>query len=333
MRIAFTYNLQQTNDPSEAEFDSPETISMIEEAIRELGHEVKLIDAIADVETIIKELKKFKPDLVFNTAEGLKGKSREAFCPALFEALEIPFCASDAYTCTLTLDKNLTKLVLRQQSVLMAPWLFVDNLKQLENFQLKYPVIIKPNFEGSSKGISLKNIIENEIELKHHTPPLLQAFPEGLIIEEFIQGIDLTVPYLASVNPLTHGVLTPCRYHFRDNGNKNSKYRIYDFELKQFKYQQVLPEVASDLPNSLFQKVIKTSQTIYQVLNVKDVGRIDFRLTDDGQLYFLEINALPCLQEGASIYLSAAYHGLKIPQEVIEKIIESAIKRYQIEVK
>ena len=79
------------------------------------------------------------PDLVFNTAEGTRGRFREAFYPALFDRLGMPFTGSDAYTCALTLDKQATKLVLAQHGVPVAADRLVRSLKDLETFRRAIP--------------------------------------------------------------------------------------------------------------------------------------------------------------------------------------------------
>ncbi|KKP69763.1 hypothetical protein A2X44_04800 [candidate division CPR3 bacterium GWF2_35_18] len=327
MKVAFTYNIQKNDIPEEAEFDTPETIELVNKELQGLGHTVKLIDVKKDVTEIIRDLKEFSPDIIFNTAEGQNGRFREAFCPALFDNLEIPFAGSDAYTCTVTLDKSVTKLMLHKNGIRTPNWIFVQKMKDIEKFPLRFPVIIKPNFEGSSRGISLKNIHENLTEMKDHLEKFLQQFPEGIIIEEFVDGVDLTVPYLQAAFPETHGVLPACLYTFEQHEQGN--YKIYDFKLKQYLSSQVIVNIAEDLSPEIIKEIQKTSLKTYEILNVKDIGRIDYRLSKDGKLYFIEINALPCLQEGASIYISASSYGLSV-KDVIQKILESAQKRYGI---
>ena len=156
MRIALTHNLNITGSPEEAEFDSPETIDAIAGALERAGHEVERIEVSGPASRVIGRLETLQPDLIFNTAEGHKGKTREAFFPALFEELGIPFTGSDAYTLGITLDKVLTKRILSAYGV-PTPRARLVTRATLESGALDdmtFPVIVKPNFEGSSKGIS-----------------------------------------------------------------------------------------------------------------------------------------------------------------------------------
>ncbi len=156
MRIALTHNLKITGSPEEAEFDSPETIDAIAAALERAGHEVERIEVSGPASRVIARLEALMPDLIFNTAEGHKGKTREAFYPSLFEELGVPFTGSDAYTLCITLDKMLTKRILSAYGV-PTPRARLVSRSTLESGALDditFPVIVKPNFEGSSKGIS-----------------------------------------------------------------------------------------------------------------------------------------------------------------------------------
>src|SRR5262245_62274648 len=111
MRIAFTHNLRLTDSEEEAEFDSVETVSAIAGALTLSGHEVEKIEVSGPASHLAARIEAFAPDLIFNTAEGRRGRAREAFYPALFEELGYPYTGSDAYVLTVTLDKWLTKTV------------------------------------------------------------------------------------------------------------------------------------------------------------------------------------------------------------------------------
>ncbi|GAB4141582.1 MAG: D-alanine--D-alanine ligase [Patescibacteria group bacterium] len=328
MKIAFTYNIQlDPFDIHQAEFDTPETINFIKQTLTNLGHSVILIDAISEIEEIISALKEIKPDIIFNTAEGTIGKSREGFFPLIFEQLGIPFIGSDSYTCTVTLDKNLTKIIVEKFGIKTPKYLFVRSLDDLENFNIQFPVILKPNFEGSSKGITSDSIIENFEGLVKKTQENLKTFPDGILIEEYIHGKDLTVPFIQSISPKTKGILMPCEYDFP---TINERYKIYDYNLKNITSDNVSLKVATETNEKVLQKIFEYGQKIVSVLNIKDFGRMDFRLSDSGELYFIEINALPCLQNGASMYVSANFAGIEKEEDVIKIILENAMSRYNL---
>src|SRR5579871_1422228 len=117
MRIAFTHNLRLTDSEDEAEFDSVETVDAIAAALRAGGHEVEKIEVTGPASRLAARIESYGPDLIFNTAEGRRGRAREAFYPALFEELNYPYTGSDAYVLTVSLDKWITKLIFAAQGI------------------------------------------------------------------------------------------------------------------------------------------------------------------------------------------------------------------------
>lgn len=333
MKIAFTYNLQVNKSEQQAEFDTPETVYFIESTLKNLGHQVEQVEVSGSFANIVNRLEAMKPDLIFNTAEGLKGKYREAFYPSLFEQLEISHTGSDAYVCNITLDKRLCKLMLEKFGVRTPKWAYVESTRDIETIKdLRFPIIAKPNFEGSSKGITQNSIIKNKEELEPKLKDLLSKYTAGLLIEEFIEGRDVVVGYLEAFKQ-NGGVLPPCVYVFDESVIPKREYNIYDFELKNTYSHGVSVEVLKDAPKSVFEDLNIFSKKIIQHLGVRDLGRVDFRLTPDGQVYFLEINALPSLEPGAGIYVSAMAAGVNSEDEVIKLVIDSAAKRWNISTK
>lgn len=331
MKIAFTYNLQVNKSEQQAEFDTPETVYFIENSIKNLGHKVEQVEVSGSFSNIINRLEGLKPDLIFNTAEGFKGKYREAFYPSLYEQLEIPFTGSDAYVCNVTLDKRLCKVLLEKFNVRTPKWCYIDSLRDLPDAKsLRFPLMAKPNFEGSSKGITQNSIIKNAGELETKITDLLKNYPTGLLVEEYIEGRDVVVGYLEAFQK-NDGVLPPCVYVFDNSVIPNREFNIYDFELKNKYSHGVSVEVLKDAPKKVFEELNFFSKKIIAHLGIRDLGRIDYRITPEGEVYFLEINALPSLEPGAGIYVSAMAAGVKSEDEVIKLVIESATKRWGLQ--
>lgn len=333
MRIAFTHNLKVVASEAAAEFDTPETIARLSEALKRLGHEVHLVEVSGSPTRLMARLEALKPDLVFNTAEGMTGRYREAFYPALFDQLGLPFTGSDAYTCALTLDKQASKVLVAAEGVKVPRGVFVDEWTGYERPDLGYPVIVKPNFEGSSKGINQEAIVESAELLDARVQEVLAKYPSGVIIEEFIAGRDVTVPFLEVCEGADEGVLPVALYHFDDEATKGARYKIYDYALKNELSDAVHVVVPSGLGEALEAKLKAAALKAIRTLGVRDLGRVDFRLGDDGEFYFIEVNALPSLEPGASIYECAALVGLGSVEEVLGAVIKSACARQGIVVR
>ena len=327
MRIALTHNLRISDSEEEAEFDTRETVDVLAGAMERLGHRVERIEVSGPASRTVARLEAFGPDLVFNTAEGRRGRFREAFFPALFDELGMPYTGSDAYALSLTLDKQLTKLVLAQHGIPTPRWQYVEDPSRLQVNALRYPVIVKPNFEGSSKGITQDSVVEDPLRLHEVVSAALARYPAGVLVEEFVVGRDVTVPFLEAAAAERGGVLQPVEYVVDPAATASRRYAIYDYELKTKLDGLVSVRAPAKLKRSQAERIQQVCESIYRVLGIRDLGRIDLRLGDDGQLAFLEINALPSLEAGAGIYAAAALEGLHA-DAVIGAVIQSASARW-----
>jgi len=330
MRIALTHNLRLTDSEEEAEFDSRETIDALTAAVERLGHRVERIEVSGPASRTAARLEAFAPDLIFNTAEGRRGRFREAFYPALFDELGFPYTGSDAWVLAVTLDKALTKLMLGEHGVISPRGQFVEEIGQLKLDGWRWPVIVKPNFEGSSKGITQESVIEERSRLRAFVEKQLARFPAGVLVEEFIPGKDLTVAFLERTAPDRGGVLTPVEYIIDEAELSKRRYRIYDYDLKAVHYDAVSVRCPAHFPGHVLERAQDMARKAYKALGCRDLGRIDFRVAEDGQVYFIELNALPSLEPGAGIYAAAALEGLHT-DAVLGKVIESAVARWGIQ--
>ncbi len=329
MRLALTHNLRLTDSEEEAEFDSRETIDTLTAALERLGHRVERIEVSGPASRTAARLEAFAPDLIFNTAEGRRGRFREAFYPALFDELGFPYTGSDAWALAVSLDKALTKLMLREHGVISPKGQFLEELADLKTDGWRFPLMVKPNFEGSSKGITQESIVEDKTKLRALVEKQLERFPAGVLVEEYIPGSDLTVAFLEGVENGKAGVLTPVEYVFDPAEMQKRRYRIYDYDLKSATNQSVQVRCPAQFDEHVLARAQEMARKAYKALGCRDLGRIDFRVAEDGQVYFIEVNALPSLEPGAGIYAAAALEGLHT-DGVLAKVIESATARWGV---
>ena len=336
MKIAFTHNLRLTDSEEEAEFDSSDTVDAIAAALGSAGHEVEKIEVSGPASHLVSRLEASDPDLIFNTAEGRRGRAREAFYPALFEELGFPYTGSDAYVLTLTLDKWLTKLVLATHGVdsprgrLVTPGELARVVDS--GIGLSYPVIVKPNYEGSSKGIGDEAVARDGKALATLLRRSLEAYPVGVLVEEFIAGTDLTVGFIegsgsGAGGEIDHGILAPVEYVV--DPSARSRYNIYDYRLKNVDPSKVQTRCPADIPRDVAARLKVISRTVYRQLGIRDVGRVDFRLGEDGRIYLLEVNALPSLEKGAGLFAAAAHAGMSY-EVAITDIVASSMLRWKL---
>jgi D-alanine-D-alanine ligase len=328
MLIALTHNLQlDAGDEDEAEFDRPETIAFLVAQLRALGHEVEAIEVGGPIEASIARLRGLNPDLVFNTAEGRRGRVREGLWPAIFDELGLPYTGASAAACVLTLDKRLSKQLVAAAGVPTPSAQLVERLADLDLDRVELPAFVKPNFEGSSKGIAADSLVRSRARLEAKVATMLARYPEGVLVERFVAGRDLTVPWLARAAANTGGVLPIAEYRF-DAPAIAGEPVIYDYNLKQSASDSVHVRVPAQISAEQEASLIRYTQIVVKTLGLQDFARCDFRLDERGELHFLEVNALPSLEPGASLWESARVLGLEPSTEVLAAIVASASARF-----
>ena len=331
MRIAFTYNLQtDSSDLSQAEFDPPETVEFVFSTLERLGHEVVPLEVTRPVSEVIDSLRRLEPDLVFNTAEGQRGVCREASFPMLFEQLGIPYTGSGPRTCTVTLDKYLAKCIACEVGVPTPPARLLTERDSHVFDPQSLPLIVKPNFEGSSMGISEQAILRSSNDVSDRLAEALEQFPQGVLVEQFVEGIDVTVPFLAGSVPATDGVLTPCGYRFDDDSDETAT-DLYDYNRKHEQPEAVEVQVPADLSGDVRARIVEASRSLIEAFGVRDLARLDYRVAPDGTIAFLEIDALPSLEPGAPLYRAAHREGIETPESTLAYVLRNAIERYNLE--
>jgi D-alanine-D-alanine ligase len=321
VKVAFTYNLKKSGDESEAEFDSPETVAAITQAIERNGHRCLPIDVTGTLPDLIEQLRAAAPDIVFNTAEGVRGRTREALYPAVFDELGIPHTGSDAHALTVTLDKNLTCLVVERAGVRIPRGQFRMAGEAPDGY-CPMPCLVKPNFEGSSKGITDASVVTDSTQLNATVAKALRAYPEGVLIEEYVPGVDVVVGYMEGLGP---EVLTPCAYEIKPE--VASKFRLYDFRLKHETADPMVVACPPRLPQKTISELKAFARKAIKALNLRNCARLDFRVRDDGTVFFVEANGNPTMEPGASLYVMTKEHGLDF-DGTIGHVINNAAARW-----
>ena len=204
-RVGLTYDLKtdfvfKEDDPKDAnaEFDHPETIEYIREALFWGGHKV---EKIGNLKNLLNRLNSLNVDIVFNISEGMKGRNRESEIPNILEASGIPYVGADALTLGLTLDKVLAKKVFVFHGVATPSFWETNGVPINRKLPLNFPVIVKPRYEGSSKGITERSVVTNLKDLKKQAEWVERTYNQPALIEEFIEGKEFTVAVWGNDHP------------------------------------------------------------------------------------------------------------------------------------
>ena len=327
MKIGITFDLKTPGqlppgvpDDFQEEFDGPHTIEAIAAVLRSLGHQTVLL---GDEREFLAKVLADPPDFVFNFAEGRGiSRSREARVPAVLEMLGIPFTGSDPLTMAVTLDKDCAKQLVSAAGVVVPQGVLLSPSAPLEESflgKLRFPVIVKPAWEGSSKGIRNKCLVKTPGELHAVIRSIGQDHRQPLLVEEFIQGPELTVGLLGNDPPEILGVMSI-------SPRQPTANFIYSLEVKRDYRRQVHYECPAPLPPETMSAVKQASLTAFAALGCRDVARIDFRVRD-GIPYFLEVNPLPGLNpDDSDLVIMAGLVGWSY-DNLVGSILNAALKR------
>ena len=334
MRIGIAFDLAPSRpkppgdvgpDDQFEEFDKPETVEAIAGVLRARGHDVLLL---GDGPEFLRRILDDPPDLVWNMAEGQGvGRCREARAPAALEMLGIPYTGSDPLTLAATLDKDVAKrLVASDGSVrvpdgrALLPGLDAGRFRDLVGPLFAHDkdrVLLKPSFEGSSKGIRARCLAASMGEAWSTYEELARDYRQTILVEEFVAGEEVTVGLVGDGDVIGAMRIVPKR---------PDPLFVYSLEVKRDWRSRVDYEAPASLTPDIRDRLHTAARRAYILLGCLDLARIDFRLRD-GVPYFIEANPLPGLAPITSdLVILAEGHGIGHPA-LIGRVFEAALAR------
>jgi D-alanine-D-alanine ligase len=325
MKIGITFDLRTAylamgfSEDETAEFDRDETIQAMENTLRELGHETERIGHIKELAAALVAGKRW--DLVFNIAEGMYGIGREAQVPALLDAYRIPYTFSDPLVMSLTLDKGMTKRVVRDANVPTSDFFVAATAGDAANVPFAPPWFVKPVAEGTGKGITPASIVRERDFLAARVAELLATYRQPVLIEPYLSGREFTIGIVGTgeearaIGSMEVILLS------------NAEQGVYSYVNKEFcedrvEYRLVRP---GDDP------VVAASERIaldaWRVLGCRDAGRIDIRCDGEARPQFMEVNPLAGIHpEHSDLPIICGKVGLPY-RDLLKAIVDSAAAR------
>jgi len=318
MKVGITYDLRDEylaegfGEEETAEFDRPDTIDGIDNALKELGFETV---RIGHIRNLVKRLAGGERwDLVFNLAEGMYGFGREAQVPALLDVYRIPYTFSGPMVLSLTLHKALTKRVVRDFGIPTPDFFQVRKPEDIARVELPYPLFAKPVAEGTGKGISPDSRLESPEQLDSVCRRLLEEFDQPVLVETYLPGREFTVGVVGTGPRARTLPVMEVRYTGAALGD------IYGYVNKEECESRIEYRLADDATAG---QAAETALSSWRILGCRDGGRVDLRCDPDGVPNFLEVNPLAGLNPVHSdlpIMCTLAGIGFR---ELIGMIVES----------
>jgi D-alanine-D-alanine ligase len=338
MKVAILSNFfKQESNFKEVEEDLMEVGKAVKKVLETAGHQAIFFDVN---EKTYEELRKSNIDIAFNVCERFNGSSLfEPHIASMLELLNIPYTGSGPLTLATCINKVRVKEILMHHGILTPNYqVFYSRNKKLDP-ELNFPLIVKPVCMDNSIGITKDSVVHNDDELRSKIGFILRTYDQPALVEEFIDGREITVGILgngrnATVLPLSEVVYSA----WPEDLDK-----IYSYEAKWQKgtssWDGLKIECPADLPKYQEYRIKRTALQVYNILGCRDYGRIDFRLSNEGVPYVLEMNPNPGIsplvdsdEQPDFMPFSAIKSGMSY-DDLIVKIFQEALQRNDMTIK
>lgn len=310
-------------DLSESDFLNQ--ICLIQDSLKKKYLSVETLGINGNMKSWTKKILNYSPDVIFNFVESIEGNSNyESYVAGLFDLLGIPYTGNGPVTLGNCLIKSRTKQILQSHGIRTAKHFIADlNIyPDKENFDLKFPVILKLAREDASIGISEFSVVHNFEMLKERLDYLFKNFNQEVLIEEYIEGRELNVAILGDqILPISE---------IRFDGLPDEFPKIVTYEAKwspeSVYYKHTTPKCPAPLDDNLRNKIEKMAFDAFDALECRDYARVDIRLNNKNIPYVIEVNPNPDISPDTGFVRSAAAAGINY-EELLYRISAFALKR------
>ncbi len=317
---------EETGEHSPSGKFVPESDDVEEKVLRALRkhyRRVEVVPFLPSVSETVERLRKLKPRIVFNLTEWIDGDRKlDAAIAGVLEMLKLRYTGTGPDGLRLARDKALSKTVVGGQGVLVPDCFVVNGARGVDGNGLEYPLIVKPQFGDGSEGITKESVVHSARKLRARVRAVRARTREPAICEEFVPGRDLYVGLLGNeprVLPPVELVVRSRRrhapqlatYRLKNDPRYRRRWRVH------YRRARLVPRAMRTL--------VDASRRIFHALKLRDYARLDFRLTADGRLYFIEANPNPDLDPHA-LNRSGCFSGVAYGR-LLRTIVESARRR------
>lgn len=297
-------------------------VEEISEAIRLAGYEVQLYRSPAE---LIANVHKHADDLVFPYWQGINSKNRHALGPAICEAAGLKYIGGDTFAKSICNDKHVTKLLCRDLGLDTPPSVAVKDEGDLHLMEsLALPFVVKPMFEGSSLGITQRNLVRDMATARALALELLAEFGGPIIVEEFVSGREVSI---CLVGYGDHIVEWAAGERYVLNDETFLLHNLYAFDDKYVAENTLgMRNVKAEIWPELFD----ACKRIFQYLDKVEYMRIDGKLTADRKFHIIELTPESHLGKNAEFCSTFLAEGKLSFDELIGLMISNCLERYRL---
>ena len=272
------------------------------------------------ISNLTKDETNLKIDVVFPILHGPFGE--DGTVQGLLKLANVPFVGAGVLGSAVGMDKDVMKRLLRDARIPIGKFITIKMKEPIPDFKdikntLGLPFFIKPANMGSSIGISK---IHNK---KEYSEKLKDAFryDNKILIEEYIKGREIECSVLGNESPVAS---LP--------GEVKSSHEFYSYDAKYIDEKGAVLVIPADIPKSKVKKIQELAVKTFKTLECEGLGRIDFFLKDDGNIYVNEINTIPGFTKISMYPKLWEASGISYT-ELIDRLIQLALKRFEKEQK
>lgn len=323
MVVGLCYDLESTYNIEDnilyKDFSFLSEVEYVERNLKILGHKVILINGL---NLFVRDIFKYKKkcDIIFNMIEGYKSRNREGLLPAICEAFNIPYTGTDSFGLSLSLNKYHMNQIIKSINIKIPESILIDYpLDAIDLIEIKnitgYPCVIKPNHEGSSMGVY---IINTQEELIDKINLVSQQYKEQLIIEQYIDGSEISVGILGTAKDAR--IYFCLQYIYEDGKN----IEFYDYDCKyNLNHKIIYPRINE----AILKKICDDSLLIHRTMHFQDISRIDWRINENSA-YLIETTPLPSFEADSEFDIGSKLTNRSF-DAVLNEILLSALHRWE----
>jgi D-alanine-D-alanine ligase len=300
-------------------------IEAIRDALRALGHEPAVLAVDGRPQTLTKIVRDTS-DLYFNLVESYGGDdTKEMHFAAFLDLVGKRYTGASPAASYLAMEKSVAKKIVRFHD-LYTPYAAVVYRGRVEHAQdIRFPVIVKPANEDASKGIDAGAVVSSIKELMERIAYVHDEFDCPALIEEYIEGREIYAAILGNERPEALPLVELDLSKLPEGMPHIAGYEV-KFDVRTEAYRKTKSAPAKDLDEETTERIQQAALTAYQALKLRDYGRIDLRLAENGRVYVIEANPNPWLDPTAEFAMAAKESGRSY-NDVIGEILESAMRR------
>jgi len=301
-------------------------VEAISDALRDLGHEPSLLAVDGRPQTLTR-IARSSADLYFNLVESYGGDdTKEMHFAAFLDLAGKRFTGASPAASLLAMEKSIAKKIIRFHG-LYTPYAAVVYRGRVDHGaqDIQFPVIVKPANEDASKGIDAGAVVSSIKELMERIEYVRDEFDCPALIEEYIEGREIYAAILGNEEPEALPLVELDLSKLPEGMPRIAGYEV-KFDVRTEAYRKTKSAPARDLDEETTERIQSAALTAYQALKLRDYGRIDLRIAENGRVYVIEANPNPWLDPTAE-FAMAAKEGGRSYNDVIGEIVELAMRR------